>query len=238
MTKQLHVLTDTQLRQWLKKAEPIAKSDGGGLTFTLSTAGTASWTLRYYQSGKRKEITLGNYPDILLSAARRLASAHRAAVDGGADPAKEKAASKAKTAAVEWTIERLAEDYRTKRLVPGSFADGTLYYRNGDLTRVIIPKLGSRAVASVTGQDIVKMLVDVGDTWTISKRVLTTASKMFEHAGGLQLISINPCTGVILDSLFGVRPPIKKRIMLTEDELRTVLATLDILGTENGKSVV
>ena len=233
MTKQLHLLSDPQLRQWLKVGEPVAKSDGDGLTFTLSAAGTAAWTLRYRQNGKRKEITLGNFPDIKLADARRLASAHRAAVDGGADPAKEKAASKKKAAAIEWTVERLAEDYRTKRLVPESFAANTLYYRNGDLTRVIIPKLGKRAVASITGKDIVQMLVDVGDTWTISKRVLTTASKMFDHAAGRQLININPCAGVSLDSLLGPRPPIKLRVMLSADELRTVLATLDTLGTEN-----
>lgn len=233
MAKQLHLLSDTQLRQWKKQGEPLAKSDGDGLTFTLSKAGTASWTLRYYQSGKRRELTLGNYPDITLSDARRLASVHRAAVDGGADPAKEKAVSKEKAAAVEWTIQRLAEDYRSKRLVPDSFAAGTLYYRNGDLTRVIIPKLGSRAVASITGQDIVQMLIDADDTWTISKRVLTTASKLFDHAAGLRLIPINPCAGVSLVSLFGPRPPIKKRVMLSADELRTVLSTLDTLGTEN-----
>ncbi|HEU4376600.1 MAG TPA: Arm DNA-binding domain-containing protein, partial [Telluria sp.] len=59
MPKQLHLLTDIQLRQWKKLGEPVAKSDGDGLTFTLSKAGTASWTLRYYVNGKRKELTLG-----------------------------------------------------------------------------------------------------------------------------------------------------------------------------------
>jgi integrase len=39
--------------------------------------------------------------------------------------------------------------------------------------------------------------------------------------------------GGSLDSLFWPRPPIKKRIMLKADELRTVLATLDTLRTEN-----
>jgi integrase len=234
MAKLLHLLTHPELRQWQKQGVPVAKSDGGGLTFTLSAAGTASWTLRYYQNGKRRELTLGNYPDITLAEARRLASVHRAAVDGGADPAKEKATSKEKVAAVEWTIERLAEDYRTKRLAPGSFAAGTLYYRNGDLTRVIIPKLGSRAVASVTGQDIVQMLREADDTWTISKRVLTTASKMFDHAAGLRLITIDPCAGVSLVSLFGPRPPIKRRVMLSADDLRTLLASMDTLGTANG----
>src|SRR5450830_1028917 len=120
MAKQTHLLTDIQLRKWMKQANPVAKSDGDGLTFTLSKAGTASWTLRYYQNKKRRELTLGNYPDITLSDARRLASANRAAIDGGIDPAKEKATKKQKESTPEWTIKRLAEDYRLKRLTPTS----------------------------------------------------------------------------------------------------------------------
>jgi integrase len=234
MAKTTHLLTDIQLRQWTKQADPVAKADGGGLTFTLSAAGTATWILRYRSGNKRKELTLGNYPDISLSDARRLASRHRAAVDGGIDPAKEKAERKQKEANTEWNIKKLAEDYRAKRLTPDAFAAVTLYYRNSDLDRVIIPKLGKRLVSSVTGPDIVKMLRDVDDTWTISKRVLTTASKLFDHAAGLQLVHINPCVGISLVSLLGPRPPIKKRVMLSKDDLRTLLATVDTLGITNG----
>jgi integrase len=234
MAKRLHLLSDIQLRQWKRLGTQVAKSDGGGLTFTLSKAGTATWVLRYRNEAKKRvELTLGNYPDITLSEARRLAGLHRASVDGGADPAREKATRKAKAQTVEWTIKRLADDYKTKRLTPGSFAEGTIYYRNADLKRVIVPKLGSRNVASVTGPDIVQMLLDAGDTWTISKRVLTSATKLFEHAAGLQLLHINPCVGVSLTSLFGPRPTVKKRVMLSTEDIRTLLATLDTLGTEN-----
>jgi len=45
-------LTDTQLRTWMRAAKPIpGKSDGGGLTFTLSSKAIASWTLRYQFAG-------------------------------------------------------------------------------------------------------------------------------------------------------------------------------------------
>ena len=40
-------LSDFHLKDWIKKGEPIpGKSDGQGLTFTLSSNGTASWVLR------------------------------------------------------------------------------------------------------------------------------------------------------------------------------------------------
>jgi hypothetical protein len=42
-----NLLTDIQLRKWIRAGTPVAKSDGGGLTFTLSAAGAASWVLRF-----------------------------------------------------------------------------------------------------------------------------------------------------------------------------------------------
>lgn len=47
-------LTDVQIRNWIKTRSPIAKSDGDGLTFTLSAKRTAASTLRYYIGAKRK----------------------------------------------------------------------------------------------------------------------------------------------------------------------------------------
>lgn len=235
MAKLKHILTDIQLRQWMKQGDPVAKSDGDGLTFTLSKAGTASWTLRYRQNGQRKELTLGNYPDVTLSEARKRASAHRASIDQGADPAKEKAARKKAAANPVWTIKMLADDYKAKRL--SEFAKVTIYIRTRDLNKVIVPRIGSMPVAEVTGQDIVKMLRDARRTWTISNQVLTTASKLFEHAAGLSLVHINPCAGVSLTSLLGPRPTVKKRVMLTEADLRKLLVEVTTLGTVNATAL-
>lgn len=47
MGTQINVLDDIQIKHWVNKGAPIARSDGGGLTFTLSATGTATWILRY-----------------------------------------------------------------------------------------------------------------------------------------------------------------------------------------------
>ena len=49
-------LTDLQLRHWIRAGTPLAKADGNGLTFTLSTAGVAGWILRYRHGGRRREL--------------------------------------------------------------------------------------------------------------------------------------------------------------------------------------
>src|SRR5882762_3477797 len=72
-----NVLTDVALRQLVRAGEVVAKSDGGGLTFTLSGAGAAAWVLRFSHGGRRHELTLGKYPDLGLAAARKMASSRR-----------------------------------------------------------------------------------------------------------------------------------------------------------------
>ena len=58
----MNKLTELKLKALIKKGEPInGLSDGGGLTFTISKAGTAAWLLRYTQDSKKKELTLGKY---------------------------------------------------------------------------------------------------------------------------------------------------------------------------------
>ena len=41
MAKEIDKLSDQQIRRWIKNGLPVAKSDGGGLRFTLSAGGTA-----------------------------------------------------------------------------------------------------------------------------------------------------------------------------------------------------
>lgn len=70
-------LTDVQIKHWIKAGDPVAMSDGDGLTFTLSKTGTASWVLRYRFGGKQREKSLGRFPDISLKKVRELATALR-----------------------------------------------------------------------------------------------------------------------------------------------------------------
>ncbi len=83
-------LTDVLIRNWIRSGQPVAKADGGGLTFTLSEKRTAAWVLRYRFGGRPRELTIGRYPDITLAHARELASKARAKLQQGVDVAREK----------------------------------------------------------------------------------------------------------------------------------------------------
>lgn len=230
---QVNLLDDIQIRHWINKGEPVARSDGGGLTFTLSGSGTATWILRYRMGGgRRKELTLGNYPDLSLAKARQMAREQRVAIDKGEDPAAIKKTEKMHSK-MAWTVRALIEDFKAKKLVPDSYAEGTIYYRKWDMEKVILPKLGSLEVRKVTPADIVYVLESAKRSWTISKRILTSCKLLFAHACGKRLIDTNPATGIDLVALMGKRPPIRKRVMLTEDELRTLFTDIEDIGEEN-----
>ncbi|WYX08245.1 Arm DNA-binding domain-containing protein [Achromobacter xylosoxidans] len=196
----MNLLDDIQLRRWIAAGGRIARSDGDGLTFTLSAAGTATWVLRYRLGGPQKEVTIGNYPDVTLAEARKTARKLRAAIDRGDDPAVEKRQEKARVTKIA-TVRQLVEDFKGKKL--GGLAVDTVRYRIWDLDKIILPKLGSLPVDQVQPADVVHMLETANRTWTISKRILTSAKMLFAHACGLRLINVNPVVGIDLVALRG-----------------------------------
>ena len=121
-------ITDIQIRHWLKAGKPIAKAQGevAGLTFTLSSSGTAAWALRYRIGGKQRELTIGRYPEYTMAGAKVAATEARAKIMAGTDVAREKRLGKIERAGSK-SFAELAADYLEKNLpawrkIPGSNA--------------------------------------------------------------------------------------------------------------------
>ncbi|SPR99318.1 tyrosine-type recombinase/integrase [Cupriavidus taiwanensis] len=217
MPREIHILSDIQLRKWLRAGEPLAKSDGDGLTFTLSENGMAAWILRFRHGGRRHELTLGRYPDMTLTGARKEATKRRLEVQQGVNPATEKRKAKARK---EWTVRELASDYR--ELVLAGLAENTRRGYERNLKR-IEAGMGSLLVRDVEAADVVAMLERHELGWVEANTLLIVQKAIFRHAAGKKLINVNPCLGVELSALLGKRPEVRKRLMLSEAELRTVL---------------
>ncbi|WP_334166345.1 integrase family protein [Achromobacter mucicolens] len=219
------LLTDVQIKSWIRAGAPLAKSDGGGLTFTLSKAGTPAWVLRYRMPGRRAEATIGNYPDITLAEARKEASRLRAMIDAGKDPAADKREAKQKARAAK-TIDWLVDDYRAKvlrHLAPNS---QKLYERQ---LRRIDKSWRARPVDGVASGDVIDLVRKTKDGfataagWRETEALYIVTRELFKHAAGQHIIQVNPAMGISLESLIGKRPKAKVRLMLTDEELAVVM---------------
>jgi integrase len=219
MARDKGLLSDLQLRHWIKAGTPLAKADGNGLTFTLSAAGVAGWILRYRHGARRRELSIGRYPDISLADARGIATIKRAEIMQGRNPAADKQKAKA-TAAKDWTVRELVKDYRAKKLV--SLADSTQVSYGRHLKR-IEKKLGALTVREIEASDLVALIEASSLTWGESNMLLITTKCLFTHACGKRLINANPCHGIMLSALLGERPPKRQRLMLTREELHLLL---------------
>ena len=224
-----NLLSDLALRKLVAKGTPCAVSDGEGLTFTLSAAGTAAWVLRYRHGGRRFELTLGRYPDLTLKEARTVAAEHRLTVQRGANPATLLRASKSRR---DWSVRQLIADYTTTTLSGLAPSTQVSYGRN--LKRVAAA-IGGLSVQEVTAGDVVGVLdganigrVECFTLWCVLKAI-------FKHAVAKRILTVNPCGGIELNAVVGKRPEVRKRLMLDANELRAVLNAQ--MSVENRLSV-
>lgn len=225
-------LTDRRLEEWKRAGAPIAgKSDGEGLTFTLSRAGTASWVFRYRAAGKQREITLGNYPDLSLKAARVAARSARVRVDQGLDVAAEKRRGKLE-AARAGTFRQLAEDY-LERAGP-ALARSTAKEAKRYIDKDILPRIGNLPAGEVTGSDIVGMVERIAQrSDPVARRAFEIVSVIYSHGVAKHLVRGNPCAGLKLSAILGQPPKRRQRVMLGESELKELLLALPSIGPAN-----
>lgn len=226
---QTNLLTDIQIRKWIRAGAPIAKSDGGGLTFTLSAVGAAVWVLRFRHAGRRQEVTLGRYPDLSLAAARLMAAKKRLALVEGVNPADEVRKAKSHR---DWTIRELIRDY--KELVLSTLAESTQRSYGRNLKR-IENGMGAMSVQSVGPADVVAQIERVKAGWVELFTLWCALRGIFKHAAGKKLIVASPCAGIQLEAIIGKRPEKRTRLMLTDDEI-AVLMNAD-MNLENLLSV-
>lgn len=236
MAKEVDKLSDVQIRAWIKAKAPVAKADGGGLTFTLSAAGTAAWVLRYRFSGQHRELTLGQYPDVSLKMARQRASEARAEIQKGTDVARQRQRVKAETAAAK-SFKQLADDYMGKKLP--TLAASTQKQRKQHIQGVILPKIGRIAARDVSTADVVDLIESVGKnkTGNVAELVFTALSEIFKHGLARHAVTVNPCAGVSVTAICGETEPRRQRLKLSEDELRVILPALPSIGIENELAV-
>ena len=134
-------------------AGPGKYEDGGGLRLVVAPSGAKKWVLRLTIHGKRREMGLGSYPATSLGAARERAAEYRAITVQDKDPFSARAAKVVLTPTFTSCAARYIRAHRRG-------------WKNAKHARQWVstlktyarPKIGDKAVDSITTEDILAVL--------------------------------------------------------------------------------
>ena len=198
-----------------------------GLYFVVQPSGSRSWAVRYRHEGKTRKLTLGPYPAIGISDARRLARLKLQAAAEGSDPA-----------ALKIETRRKAKDDKPDKdlmkTVAADFVERYAKKKNRSwaeterlLNKEVVSRWGKRRIQDIKKRDVIELLDEIVDrgAGTTANRTLAAVRKLFNWAVERDMIAANPCAGV--------KPPAaetSRERILSDDELRWFWKACDKQG--------
>jgi len=214
-----------QIKGLVKQAEPGRHAIGNGLYFRISKEGTGFWAVRYTILNKRREITIGRYPDLSLADAKAETTLIKKNVKRQIDPLAERKREKSTTLK---TVNDLAEDWLKdceKRLQHPNIPR-RIYEKD------ISPTIGELGISQVTPMDVRTAIKKItkSDRPTIANDALMYCKQLFKHGVKLNLLTYNPAEAFTVSDAGGVEKSRSRTLSL--DEIGKVFATFRKYGDQ------
>ena len=230
------MLTDLSIKKQPLPEKRRELPDGKitGLYLVHQPSGAKSWALRYRFDGQPRKLTIGPYPAVGLSAARKRAQEAVGAIASGNDPARTKKAEREARRAEQSTADRV-------EAVANSFVDryvrrnvGASWARETErLLRVeVVPKIGGSRIGEVTRAEIHKLLDEMVDRGSPinANRLLAVLRRMFNWSVERGLIERSPCEKLKAPAAEHARDRV-----LSEDEIRAAWQAFKGVGWPFGR---
>lgn len=186
-------LTDHIIRS--TEADPhkrITLTDGGGLQLRITPTGIKSWSFQYRFKNSNKKLTLGHFPTLTCSKARKLATDARYLIAQGIDPqeAKRNLRKEKLQFAEAWsTFDKIHIERNLKIKTAKEYRRIARSY--------LMKRLGSVPLEEITRSDIVRLIDKISEaTPTMANRTLTLLHKFFGWCVGRSHIEFNPVSGI------------------------------------------
>lgn len=139
-----------------------------GLLLQITPNGGRTWLLRVTVGGKRREIGLGGYPDVMLAGARERAREAKDKIRNGIDPVEERRAARAALAAARGrglTFADAVDRYLAAKLSAFKNPKHRQQWRN-TLDTYAVPHLGKMMVQDIAVQDVLRVLEPIWQSKT------------------------------------------------------------------------
>ncbi|REG57612.1 integrase [Paraburkholderia sp. BL6669N2] len=218
-----YTLTAAKLNAARGQEKPYKLADGGGLFVRVSSAGTRTWCYGYVApSGKRSEVTFGQFPEVGIKAARDLHFAARQQLAAGVDPSAAKKADREEKRRAAMADDGLFKTFSEKWLTE-QLGDATAPYQRkmrSLLERFVWPSIGRTSLADVKPYQILEIiegqaLKAIPGT---AEKVRALVQQVFDHAIRTLRVEKGANPAAAMTGVIKV-PPSKHHRHLTEPEL-------------------
>ncbi|NOW45698.1 integrase [Novosphingobium sp. SG751A] len=189
-------LTDIAIRNAKAGDKAIKLADGGGMFLLVTPAGGKLWRLKYRVDGREKLLSIGTYPEISLSEARKRRDQARELLAQGQDPSREKRRAKVRAKAeAENTFKALAGEFCTKRKKDGQKAWAPATAKRCEyLLSLLDGSIGKLPVGDIEPADILAAIRKIEGKGNLesARRTLQLASMVFRYAVATARLASDP----------------------------------------------
>ena len=157
--------------------------DSGGMYLQVSPAGSKRWFLKYRLGGREKQLAMGSYPEVSLTAARKTRDEAKLKKAEGIDPIQLRKTEKLKSTTPEAnTLKATALEWYAMKLDGWSSHYAIREKRN--LEKDLFPFLGNRHIGEIEPIELLAIIrrVEERGALDVAHRVLTTAGQVWRYA--------------------------------------------------------
>lgn len=178
------MLTDAQCRNAICPTEKkhARFTEFGGMYLQVSPAVSKRWFLKCRISGKEKQLVLGSYPAMSLTAARKARDMAKLQKAAGSDPVQARKIEKLKSTRPDGdTFKAVALEWYGKQAPQWSASHAERSLRQ--LERDLFPWIGSRAMTDIHAMEVLAALQKVEERGAVetADRVLMLARQVWDY---------------------------------------------------------
>lgn len=214
------MFTDTMIKKLKPEESKYIRSEGNGFTIRVMPSGCKTWLYLYSFDSKRREMNLGNYPDVSLETARESFDTAKKKLKNGIDPLaeREQAADERRRAP---TVADLVDEYIKKYAMKfkRSWQEDERI-----LKKEVLPFWGKRKAQDIKKRDVILLLEGIVERGSpgMANNTFKIIRKMLNYAVEKDILILSVALGVKLPA-----PSNARERVLSQDEIKLLWCNLD-----------
>lgn len=206
-----------------KKVTDTKLSDGKGLFFIAKVNGTKVWRLDFTYKGKRKSMSLGVYPLISLSRARKKRDEALLLLDQGINPIDEKKKENKKYDTFKIVFEKWLQIAKIE------WKDNTYAQNVKRIKNHVYPTLENKNFKDIDKNDILNIITSLQEqgVYDILRRTLNMLEHIYKYAITYNIVEHNIIADIDRKAIIKKKPVIHRAAVTKKKDIKELLLSID-----------